>query len=188
MGVAECLLKVSCKLHYTWRNAWVDCLANERFPTTTGLDYCYNWNGCVTDSDCPPVPCNEEPCDQHVCRNNECVIVASCGQNLCGVGEYCCNESCGVCAPMGGGCTQQFCDTQCGPAVCQAGDICCNESCGICTLPRDSCTEEICEDDDMRRRVLKDYTKQHQTGSSQIRKQLRTTTVLFDQARVTNVP
>jgi hypothetical protein len=33
----------------------------------------------------------------------------SCGANVCQQGEYCCNESCGICAPEGGGCIQQFC-------------------------------------------------------------------------------
>jgi hypothetical protein len=32
-----------------------------------------------------------------------------CGENMCGSGEYCCNESCGICAPIGGSCIQQFC-------------------------------------------------------------------------------
>jgi hypothetical protein len=34
---------------------------------------------------------------------------ANCGLNVCGAGEYCCNESCGICAPEGGFCTQQVC-------------------------------------------------------------------------------
>lgn len=33
----------------------------------------------------------------------------SCGPNVCESGEYCCNESCGICAPIGGACTQEFC-------------------------------------------------------------------------------
>jgi hypothetical protein len=32
-----------------------------------------------------------------------------CGRALCGVGEFCCNESCSICAPAGGVCTQMFC-------------------------------------------------------------------------------
>lgn len=32
-----------------------------------------------------------------------------CGDNVCGPGTYCCNESCGICAPLGGACTQEFC-------------------------------------------------------------------------------
>ena len=131
--------------------------------TMAGLDYCYHSNGCTTDSDCPPLPCSEEPCDQHVCRDYQCVVVATCGPNVCNVGEYCCNESCGVCAPQDGGCTQQVCDTQCGPSVCQAGDVCCNESCGICTPPRDSCTQQFCEDGEIRRRVLKEHQQARTT-------------------------
>jgi hypothetical protein len=33
----------------------------------------------------------------------------TCGPNVCDAGEYCCNESCGVCAPHGGSCTRQIC-------------------------------------------------------------------------------
>lgn len=32
-----------------------------------------------------------------------------CGSTTCNSNEYCCNPSCGVCAPLGGVCTQQFC-------------------------------------------------------------------------------
>lgn len=36
-----------------------------------------------------------------------------CGQGVfltvCGSDEYCCNDSCGICAPIGGFCTQEFC-------------------------------------------------------------------------------
>ena len=33
-----------------------------------------------------------------------------CGRNVCGPGTFCCNESCGICAPEGGACTQVICD------------------------------------------------------------------------------
>jgi len=32
-----------------------------------------------------------------------------CGNAICDRGEYCCNESCSICAPIGGVCTQEFC-------------------------------------------------------------------------------
>lgn len=42
-----------------------------------------------------------------------------CGGKTCGTGEYCCNDSCGTCAPIGAVCTQQFCGaTTCGPDDC----------------------------------------------------------------------
>ena len=34
----------------------------------------------------------------------------TCGGNVCGKGEYCCNASCGTCAPIGASCTQQVCN------------------------------------------------------------------------------
>jgi hypothetical protein len=33
-----------------------------------------------------------------------------CGPSFCRRGTYCCNESCGICAPIGDFCTQQFCE------------------------------------------------------------------------------
>jgi hypothetical protein len=36
--------------------------------------------------------------------------IAACGKSSCAAGEYCCNESCGICAPIGGACTQQACE------------------------------------------------------------------------------
>ncbi len=33
----------------------------------------------------------------------------ACGDTVCGAGDYCCNASCGICAPIGGSCTQEFC-------------------------------------------------------------------------------
>jgi hypothetical protein len=32
-----------------------------------------------------------------------------CGDNVSGPGTFCCNASCGTCAPLGGACTQQVC-------------------------------------------------------------------------------
>lgn len=32
-----------------------------------------------------------------------------CGDRQCGGGQVCCNESCGICTPPGGVCTQQLC-------------------------------------------------------------------------------
>ncbi len=33
-----------------------------------------------------------------------------CGGNLCSPGQYCCNRSCGICAPLGGSCILIDCD------------------------------------------------------------------------------
>lgn len=32
-----------------------------------------------------------------------------CGTNFCGPDEYCCNESCGICAEQGSTCIQEYC-------------------------------------------------------------------------------
>lgn len=35
--------------------------------------------------------------------------LVACGKNNCAKGNYCCNHSCGICAPAGGACIQLFC-------------------------------------------------------------------------------
>lgn len=37
------------------------------------------------------------------------VPVVQCGETVCTGGMFCCNASCGICAPPGGACTQQIC-------------------------------------------------------------------------------
>lgn len=78
-----------------------------------------------------------------------------CGRTRCGRGEYCCNPSCGVCAPEGGACAAIVCEPEpggerCGTTICPRGQVCCNASCGICTPPDGACimiacVEEIAE-------------------------------------------
>jgi hypothetical protein len=60
-----------------------------------------------------------------------------CGQNVCGQGEYCCNESCGQCAPAGGACTQQFCGGDCSgiSALCIEGTVWDVASCSCVIAP-----------------------------------------------------
>jgi hypothetical protein len=72
---------------------------------------------CLTDLDCGPIQCITEPCDQPVCRGRQCVVAheppakpgETCGDITCGAGMYCCNASCGLCAPEGGACIQIAC-------------------------------------------------------------------------------
>jgi len=63
--------------------------------------------GSGTHCEAVEVVCIQAPC----CPVAECRPNAgeACGDNTCGKGTYCCNESCGICAPTGGFCTQQFC-------------------------------------------------------------------------------
>ena len=94
-----------------------------------------------------------------------------CGSVRCLQNEVCCNQSCGICTPRGGACTQQFCEPTeaptptpassiggsggvgssqgngvlCGPNRCAVGELCCNQSCGICTPPGGACIELFCE-------------------------------------------
>jgi hypothetical protein len=54
-----------------------------------------------------------------------------CGSNVCGAGQFCCNPSCGICAPTGGACTQQFCEPA--PAARCASDADCRAFSDYCT-------------------------------------------------------
>jgi hypothetical protein len=97
-----------------------------------------------------------------------------CGPNhACGAGEYCCNESCGICAPLGAACPAIACQpcggmghmggcppgtrcepnhgcvpdgTQCGMHTCPMGQYCCNDSCGICAPMGAACPQIACAD------------------------------------------
>jgi hypothetical protein len=92
---------------------------------------------CKSGDPCPLRPCVMECSQGH----------HKCGDNVCGKGEYCCNESCGICAPEGGSCTQQLCypaGETCGDNTCAPNEHCCNESCGICAPEGGSCTQQIC--------------------------------------------
>lgn len=53
---------------------------------------------------CPP---NQPHCCPSFCVDDPQPV--KCGQNTCGAGQYCCNESCGICAPMGAACIQMMC-------------------------------------------------------------------------------
>lgn len=75
---------------------------------------------CTTDMDCGQIYCFTEPCPQPVCRGHECVLPQSksdrgpetgvpCGDTTCAPGDYCCNDSCGICAPPDGVCIQLVC-------------------------------------------------------------------------------
>lgn len=75
---------------------------------------------CNSDRDCGPIYCITSPCEQPVCRGHQCVLPPStpgpspgagepCGDVTCGAQSYCCNASCGICAPLDGACIQIAC-------------------------------------------------------------------------------
>jgi hypothetical protein len=83
----------------------------------------------------------------------------TCGPKTCTSGEYCCNSSCGICAPKGAACIQIACDPKpdagapdagtkpgeaCGTKTCAAGQVCCSPSCGICTPKGGACPAIAC--------------------------------------------
>ena len=86
----------------------------------------------------PDVRCSDDVCTEEPCN-----------RTTCGPGEYCCNESCSRCAPLGQGCTREYCvpdaGEPCGTLVCGPDEFCCNQSCGICAPLGGSCIEVFCE-------------------------------------------
>jgi hypothetical protein len=75
-------------------------------PKAGGAD-CIGLCVCKQPGECPPDRIWDG--SPAVCA---CVKVSSgeaCGKNTCGDGQYCCNRSCSVCAPKGGGCDAVLC-------------------------------------------------------------------------------
>ncbi len=73
-----------------------------------------------------------------VCSRRACVLrcppsVTPCGANVCRNGDYCCNASCGTCAPAGSFCTQQACEPTPPPAPRCASDADCRLFSDYCT-------------------------------------------------------
>ena len=102
---------------------------------------------CTPNQICPKIACRIE------CPPGR----STCGENVCGKGEYCCNASCGICAPEGGGCIQLYCEpappTGCTViALCVEGYVWDDKSCscvpagGTCTTDAD-CTlmDDYCD-------------------------------------------
>jgi hypothetical protein len=53
---------------------------------------------------------------------------AKCGTKVCGAGEYCCNESCGICAAEGSACIEIFCTPDAGPPACPVQTYACQNN------------------------------------------------------------
>jgi len=95
---------------------------------------------------------------------------STCGANVCGVGSYCCNSSCGICAPKGGACPDVMCEVSaqpeveaqvqqeapsadiaigsggpCGTNYCGKGYFCCNPGCGVCAPQGGGCPDVMCD-------------------------------------------
>lgn len=62
---------------------------------------------CPPNKICPKIAC------QLICNGKD-KSGPSCGPSTCAAGDVCCNESCGICTPPGGMCTQQFCEPSSG--------------------------------------------------------------------------
>jgi hypothetical protein len=69
---------------------------------------------CPEGMDCVDDPTDScDPANGGADCGGICVIAPvgeQCGTSVCGPGTFCCNASCGTCAPEGGACTQQVCE------------------------------------------------------------------------------
>ncbi len=63
----------------------------------------------------------------------------ACGNTVCAVGDFCCNESCGICAPPGGSCIEIACTAQCAHSECNQGNA--------LTTTCSDCATAVCEQD-----------------------------------------
>jgi hypothetical protein len=109
--VAECVPIVRCggiaAIRCPGNGACQDDPSDSCDPAHGGAD-CGGLCVCKPPAgECPPDRIwNSSPA---VCA---CALVPApvrCGRNTCADGEYCCNESCGTCAPQGGGCDAKLC-------------------------------------------------------------------------------
>jgi len=76
-----------------------DCDPKQGGADCGGMCLCPRAGICPIGSRWDPSP--------NVCS---CVPAATCGGNACGAGQYCCNPSCGICAPLGAACIQIACN------------------------------------------------------------------------------
>ena len=105
-----CLVQAACAPGYRWDAATCQCVpadnATGRFCGGIAAVPCPAGYTCVDDprDDCDPQQGGADcpgicvPTQGDFCRTR-----------FCGPDEYCCNFSCGICAPRGGVCTQQLC-------------------------------------------------------------------------------
>jgi hypothetical protein len=109
-------------------NAEDECDAEQGGADCGGYCTCSAFPKCKADYifDRSPQVCAcvkpvEDPCALVDCRSGAACIVSDgqpicvsngnweCGKNVCPAGQQCCNESCGLCAPLDGACIQIAC-------------------------------------------------------------------------------
>jgi hypothetical protein len=87
---------------------------------------------CPPNKICPKIACRE------ICNGKD-KSGPACGPNTCAAGDVCCNESCGICTPPDGMCTQQFCEPNTGActqiALCIDGFTWDEKACACVPVP-----------------------------------------------------
>ncbi len=83
-----------------------------------GLIMLVSWVGCAgadeVEADSGTL---DQPAQAHTLGETSAALAGggsgastACGSVTCSAGEFCCNVSCSICAPVGGGCTDKFCE------------------------------------------------------------------------------
>jgi hypothetical protein len=125
--------------------ATVKCIVGTYCVVVGGLPKCI----ASPTRDCEVVLCPADTECKVIDSQPQCIPLGQkCGWNTCSSSEFCCNESCGYCAPLdplGGGCTEEFClPIECGPTKCAGGQQCCSTQCGTCRPKGTLCPMPLC--------------------------------------------
>lgn len=120
-GLCECNALGLCVEGYEWDSSPAVCGCVPRLDPCSAVRcragfHCESQQGqasCVPDTN---------PCAAVLCQvGMQCIVVEGegrcvpappvvCGDVTCQTGEYCCNASCSICAPLGGACIQIACE------------------------------------------------------------------------------
>ncbi len=104
----------SCKKQFGPGRARGQCISTCAKAKGGGTPPVPEFCGGIGNLPCPEgFTCVDDPrddCDPES-GGRDCggICRPACGNTVCGSDEFCCNESCGICAPIGGSCTQEFC-------------------------------------------------------------------------------
>jgi hypothetical protein len=108
--VAECVAQVSCGGFAGKRcpgsGSCVDDPSDSCDPAKGGAD-CGGMCVCKQPAECPPNSVWDS--SPAVCACVKVPAGEACGPKTCASGEVCCNKSCGICTPPGGGCSAIAC-------------------------------------------------------------------------------
>ncbi|HET9956826.1 MAG TPA: hypothetical protein VFQ61_20160 [Polyangiaceae bacterium] len=104
-GASESGASIESELRVLTCRSSVECPRLTHCSTEDGV--CNRPPGCKPGSICPAVCYGT--CVPEKIELPPPIGGGVCGDKVCSAGTFCCNASCGTCAPLGGACTQQVC-------------------------------------------------------------------------------